>query len=199
MSTSDVGPNPSGLCMCGCGQKTPIAKRNRKSGDVKGQPVRYAKNHAPRRSLEERFWSKVLVGDPDECWPWTGAKTKGYGSLVVDRKRYYAHRIAYELTYGPIPHIDGADEFHGPCVLHSCDNPACCNPAHLRPGSQKENLREMAAKGRGRNQNTEKETCDHGHPLSGDNLYISPDGHRHCKRCACERALLYRKQKAAAA
>ncbi|MBN1837885.1 MAG: HNH endonuclease [Spirochaetales bacterium] len=149
MTSTSEGPNPSGFCMCGCGQKTPIAKRNRKNGDVKGQPVRFVKNHTWRVSVGERFWSKVEIGAPDECWPWTGAKTKGYGSLRVGDHAVYAHRLAYELTYGPIPEGRG---FHGTVAMHTCDNPACCNPGHIVIGTQEENLRDMSAKCRGRNQ-----------------------------------------------
>jgi hypothetical protein len=51
-----------------------------------------------------------------------------------------AHRIAYELAYGPI--ADGLQ------VLHRCDNPPCCNPAHLFLGTIKENIHDAMAKGR---------------------------------------------------
>lgn len=91
----------------------------------------------PEESLAARFWSKVQVGDPNACWEWH-EKTRnrqGYGSLTVDGRGRRAHRLAYELTYGPIP--------DGLIVLHSCDNPPCCNPAHLRAGTYHENAQDL--------------------------------------------------------
>lgn len=52
----------------------------------------------------------------------------------------YAHRLSHELHTGPIP-----DGLH---VLHSCDNPPCVNPGHLRVGTRSENLSESVARGR---------------------------------------------------
>lgn len=82
--------------------------------------------------LAERLWSHVDRGGADECWPFTASLgSTGYGRLTVDGRLTKAHRIAYELVHGPIP--------DGGCVLHACDNPPCCNPAHLRVGTQAEN------------------------------------------------------------
>lgn len=71
----------------------------------------------------------------------------GYGDFSVGSKANYknvaAHRVAYELTYGPIP--------EGLSVLHHCDNPACPRPDHLFTGTQLDNMRDMIAKGRHRN------------------------------------------------
>jgi hypothetical protein len=102
----------------------------------------------PKTELTTRFWSKVLK--TDGCWLWqAGTNEHGYGLIQVGKRSANnpvpskAHRVAWELTYGPIP--------EGENVLHNCpggDNPACVNPAHLFLGSQKDNVRDMWAKGR---------------------------------------------------
>jgi len=88
----------------------------------------------------DRFWARITKAT---CWEWTGAlNEKGYGLVGVDGRTPKAHRVAWELTHGPIP--DDA------CVLHRCDNPACCNPDHLFLGSRADNNADMLAKGRHR-------------------------------------------------
>ena len=102
-----------------------------------------------RLSTQERFWQKVVKSDG--CWEWQGSLDKrGYGRFHVSRERHrvWAHRFAWELTNGPIP-IE--DTYHGVCVLHKCDNPACVNPSHLFLGSQSDNNRDRHLKGRSRN------------------------------------------------
>jgi hypothetical protein len=103
-----------------------------------------------RVPLPVRFWLKVdRSGGPTACWPWVAiAMNKGYGLFHVNGRNQYAHRVAWELTYGPIPD----DEDDNPLwVLHDCpggDNPACCNPAHLFLGTAADNTRDMMRKGR---------------------------------------------------
>ncbi len=89
-------------------------------------------------SMASRFWSKVDSTYPKDCWLWMAARYRfGYGYLGLgsrkdgSRRKVSAHRIAYELAIGPIP--------NGLCVLHHCDNPPCCNPAHLFLGTKKDN------------------------------------------------------------
>lgn len=95
-----------------------------------------------------RFWAKVdKSGGPDACWIWTASKVpSGYGSFGVNGRLFGAHRIAWVLENGQIPH-DGS--YHGMCVCHKCDNPACCNPAHLFLGTNMDNARDREKKGRG--------------------------------------------------
>lgn len=88
---------------------------------------------------EELFWAKVEKGE--RCWIFKGCKDKwGYGQHGYKAKRHQAHRFAYELTYGPIP--------AGKLIMHSCDVPACVNPAHLSLGTDATNLADAVAKGR---------------------------------------------------
>lgn len=101
------------------------------------------------RPIEERFAAKVPNLDSTECWPWAGYRTRGgYGAIHVGsrsngtRALVYAHRLAYGFATGPIP--------AGMCVLHTCDNPPCVNPAHLRLGTKADNTADMVAKGRHR-------------------------------------------------
>lgn len=91
---------------------------------------------------KERFWSRVKIKGPKDCWEWVAGKSNGYGSFKL-RKHLPAigsHRVAYELSNGPIP-----DGFH---VMHKCDNRACCNPSHLIPGNNKANIMDSVRKGR---------------------------------------------------
>ena len=99
-------------------------------------------------TLEARFWAKVdRSGGPDACWLWQGARsTNGYGQFCIGQYpgggniMRHAHRVAYALVHGPIG--------PGKSILHKCDNQLCVNPAHLRPGTHRENMRDMVAKGR---------------------------------------------------
>ncbi len=83
----------------------------------------------------DRFWSIVdRTGGTDACWLFTGKRVrKGYGRRKYNGKYHLAHHIAWHITYG---------EFPKDCLLHSCDNPPCVNPKHLRQGDHYENVRD---------------------------------------------------------
>lgn len=88
-------------------------------------------------------WRYVQVGGPNECWLWTGAtRRRGYGVFSVECRDYVAHRLVFQVATG----TDPGDNY----VCHKCDNPRCCNPAHLFLGTPTDNVRDMLAKGRAR-------------------------------------------------
>jgi hypothetical protein len=128
---------------------------------------------------------------PSGCWEWTGSKdAHGYGRLNIKSRSassLLAHRIAYEVANGPIP--------AGAAVCHSCDNPPCCNPAHLWLGSQSDNLRDASAKGRMRGQS--QTHCAHGHEYTPENTYRRPTGGRDCRACIRTRVADYQRRRAA--
>lgn len=137
---------PYGYCQCGCGQLTRISKwSNSSQGTFKDQPVRYVKGHENRGRCKpvERIWALIdSSAGPDACWPWTGAvNNKGYGSICINGIDRPATQVVWELSNGrPFP--DGQD------AMHSCDNPPCCNPAHISPGTRSGNMQDASFKGR---------------------------------------------------
>jgi len=97
-----------------------------------------------------RLIRRIDIRSDAECWPWMGAKsTFGHGRVRVGGKLYSPHRLIYHIACEALP-ADNDRDYHGPVVMHACDNPACCNPKHLSVGTQKDNAVDMAAKGRAR-------------------------------------------------
>lgn len=89
-----------------------------------------------------RFWSRVAV-QVGQCWPWGRAKNcDGYGRFkITQQKEVLAHRLAFALTHE-------RELQPGEVIRHACDNPACCNPAHLSTGTQRDNVRDRVERAR---------------------------------------------------
>lgn len=86
-----------------------------------------------------RFWEKV--DRTPECWTWKpGPQRRGYGAFAIEGRKFYAHRVSWELENEPIP--------RGLWVLHRCDNKVCVRPSHLFLGTRSDNMRDCASKGR---------------------------------------------------
>lgn len=90
----------------------------------------------------DRLWSRILIASDDECWEWQGCRERqGYGRIWYGDGGVLTHRLAYILTNGEPP--DDA-----PHILHRCDNPPCCNPAHLYAGTNAQNVADKMQRGR---------------------------------------------------
>lgn len=118
----------------------------------------------------------VQIGD---CLIWiAGQNNKGYGTFFYDGKKRLAHRVAWELTYGPIP--------EGRILCHVCDTPLCVNTDHLFLGTQADNMRDAAAKGR--NAGQKKTHCPQGHSYAEHGQFREKTNDRICLICRRDRA-----------
>lgn len=129
----------------------------------------------PETSDADRFWARVRVGGPDDCWLWLGnCDRRGYGRTSGAGRERMAHRVAYELRIGPIP--------SGLTLDHLCRVTGCVNPAHLEPVTAAENTRRRNALQYG-------PVCAKGHPYTPENTRWRIRGKkklRICRTCAFE-------------
>lgn len=95
--------------------------------------------------IEERFWEKVTRAGPDDCWPWLASLNHhGYGRFkIASYTSRHANRVAWVIAH----RVEPAPEL---VIRHSCDNPRCCNPAHLLLGTHADNAADKMQRGRWR-------------------------------------------------
>lgn len=106
------------------------------------------------------------------CWIWKRYKNSaGYGRY----QRHNAHRVFYSVVIGSIP--------PGYQLDHLCRVPSCVNPNHLQPITNRENTLRGLAPSLNRERMRSMTHCKHGHPLSGDNLFVRKNGKRECRAC----------------
>lgn len=141
MSITDSTSVPHGYCLCGCGERTPIATRNdRTTKRVKGKPMLYVRGHNTRKRRKNtgedyyRRFSVVDTGYETPCWLWSqGLDYKGYAHVKHDGKSRSVHGLHYEFKYGSIP--------DGLVPDHLCRQRSCVNPDHIEPVTNAENSR----------------------------------------------------------
>lgn len=130
------------------------------------------------------FWASVDRKGQNDCWFWTGRiGNTGYGKIKINGLIVGAHRVSWELHNGRIP--------DGLFVLHSCDNKACVNPAHLRVGTHDDNMRDCSE--RKRLPNARKTHCIRGHEFTEENTRWSQH-QRCCRTCQREYHKAYHKK-----
>ena len=133
------------------------------------------------RLLKDRFLEKVRYIQGNDCWIWHGQiRPDGYGVFYVNEsgRKEYAHRVSYNLHKGAIE--------KGKVIDHVCRTRYCVNPDHLEVVTHKENS--MRSPIMGNPQKKNQTHCIHGHPLAGNNLYISPNSRKRvCITCRNER------------
>jgi hypothetical protein len=149
---------------------------------IRWLPTDWFYRNGELRETAREFLKEVLLekcGRPEgtECWffPRGPSNPEGYRRITWNGKNYMAHRLTYQIFSGPIP--------KGLRVLHSCDNPPCCNPTHLRVGTDADNAADKMRKGRYRGNGFKNRThCPQGHPYDEQNTKVF-DGRRYCRSC----------------
>jgi hypothetical protein len=143
----------------------------------------------------ERLRSHIIIDPISQCWNWQGSTWDGYGKMRIGSRADKstrldsAHRIAYQELIGPIP--------QGLQLDHLCRNRACCNPGHLEPVTNRENV----IRGLGPVLLAERKRaithCPQGHPYTEENTYARQNSSngisRRCRACALKQNAASRK------
>lgn len=117
---------------------------------------------ARRIPISDRFWKYVTPGDTNDCWIWQGSKCRdGYGQMKMTNDGIESTRRATAVSL----ELHGVNVPKGSMVMHTCDNPPCVNPNHLRVGTAKENNLDRSLKGRWRGRQTKR-----GVPLTSEEV-----------------------------
>jgi hypothetical protein len=141
-------------------------RRDHKTANAKPREAR----PVPIALVDPAHFARCFVIDPSsQCWLWQlHCFPNGYGQFHIKKKPFQAHRVAYELSIGPIP--------EGLVLDHTCRNRSCVNPAHLEPVTNLENCRRGA-----RGSLTH---CKRGHEFTEENTFITTQGRRRCRLCS---------------
>lgn len=129
-----------------------------------------------RDSQIQRFMRLVDQRGTEECWPWLGTVSNGYGYWAAHGRFASAHRVAYMIGHGEIPEGLAIDHVRA----RGCVRTDCVNPGHLEAVTTAENTRRgtspsAIASGTGR--------CRNGHELAGANVVTDRKGGRECRTC----------------
>jgi hypothetical protein len=146
--------------------------------------------------LPERFWNKVVI--TPTCWIWTGGRSHKYGAFAWNGYAEAPHKLTYRHFTGPIPDGPGRIEIH-----HLCENPLCCNPAHLVALTLGEHLdidgRRELFRQRFLSKVAQRTNCAQGHAYTPENTYIfvGENGFpkRLCRICRARAARDFRRRR----
>jgi len=125
-------------------------KRARDREAYKRKIGREVGNKGRPANTPEVLWSKVDKKGEDDCWNWLGYKNnEGYGRTWINDHGYYAHRVIFNLAFPNTITLNAPESTaDSGFLLHTCDNPSCCNPKHLFVGTHADNMADKVAKGR---------------------------------------------------
>lgn len=133
----------------------------------------------------DRFWNKVDIQGPLDCWLWLDPLQRGYGRFSDSGRTHRAHRYAYELLVGPIP--------VGLTVDHLCRVRHCVNPLHFELVTLGENARRANPGERRAKQQLAKTHCPQGHPYDEENTYRY-ERRRGCRACHLVRSRAHKER-----
>ena len=144
------------LCRCICGTERPVIGSTLRKGTNRKVPLSCGCIHRYTPEQRRTWFDSMLLETANGCLEFQGSRDKdGYGRFSWTPEKgkeilIRAHRWIYQVTHGPLTKND--------LIMHSCDNPPCCNIKHLSLGTQKDNVQDCIAKGR-RNERGRKNKC----------------------------------------